>query len=115
VTAERRAPFVLLCPECRRETEYPRDPGLEVACPDCKAPVGSYCVRPSEHRVTMAPLHRARLRATHEAGFEPACSCREGHRMRIRGSWYECRGGLWSPVAGQPQSEAWQLALPGLA
>lgn len=37
---------------------WPRDPVLEVACPDCRQPVGSPCRRPSGHKA--AEPHAAR-------------------------------------------------------
>lgn len=46
-----------LKPGCARE--WPRDPILEVACPDCKARVGASCKRPSGHRAWGA-YHAAR-------------------------------------------------------
>lgn len=39
---------------------WPRDPVLEVECPDCRAPVGVQCKRPSGHRVWGGEPHPAR-------------------------------------------------------
>ena len=38
----------------------PRDPVLEVACPDCKAPVGARCKRPSGWSGPFTELHASR-------------------------------------------------------
>ena len=48
---------------------WPQDPPFEVACPECKAPAGTYCRRPSEHSGPLVPFHAARDRAALEAGF----------------------------------------------
>ena len=39
---------------------WPRDPVLEVACPDCGAGVGVRCRRPSGHAGRFTDLHAAR-------------------------------------------------------
>lgn len=39
---------------------WPRDPVLEVACPDCGAAVGVRCRRPSGHSGGFTDLHAAR-------------------------------------------------------
>jgi hypothetical protein len=39
---------------------WPRDPVLEVACPDCGAGVGVRCRRPSGHAGSFTDLHAAR-------------------------------------------------------
>ena len=39
---------------------YTRDPVLEVACPDCKAPIGVGCRRPSGHSGPFVELHASR-------------------------------------------------------
>ncbi len=39
---------------------WPRDPVLEIACPDCKAPIGVGCRRPSGHSGPFVELHAAR-------------------------------------------------------
>lgn len=45
-------------PGCDRS--WPRDPVLDVVCPDCRAPVGVRCRRPSGHSGPMVALHAAR-------------------------------------------------------
>lgn len=45
-------------PGCNRS--WPRDPVLEVACPDCRAPIGVGCRRPSGHSGPFVELHAAR-------------------------------------------------------
>lgn len=52
----------LLCGEA-----WPRDPRLEVPCPDCGAAVGSRCKRPSEH--TASEIHIAREQLAVDLGF----------------------------------------------
>ena len=39
---------------------WPRDPVLDVACPDCKAAIGVRCRRPSGHSGPFTELHNAR-------------------------------------------------------
>ena len=48
---------------------WPRDPRLEVACPYCYAPVGSYCRRPSEHSGPAIQFHTAREQRAIDEGF----------------------------------------------
>lgn len=51
---------------------WPRDPVLEVACPDCKAPVGVGCRRPSGHSGPFVELHAARdILADREGKYGP--------------------------------------------
>lgn len=45
-------------PGCGRV--WPRDPVLEVACPDCLAPAGVRCRRPSGHSGPFIALHASR-------------------------------------------------------
>lgn len=45
-------------PGCDRS--WARDPVLEVACPDCGAPVGARCRRPSGHAGPLIDLHASR-------------------------------------------------------
>lgn len=40
-------PVICMKPNCGRE--WPRDPALEVECPDCHAAIGVQCRRPSGH------------------------------------------------------------------
>jgi hypothetical protein len=39
---------------------FARDPVLEVACPTCRAPIGSRCRRPSGHSGPFVELHAER-------------------------------------------------------
>jgi hypothetical protein len=50
---------------------WPRDPALEVECPDCHKRVGAWCARPSGHRAMT--LHAARERLAMERGFLHRC------------------------------------------
>ena len=45
-------------PEC--PSTWPRDPVLELVCPDCDAGVGVRCRRPSGHAGPFVDLHAAR-------------------------------------------------------
>lgn len=55
-------------PGCSRG--WPRDPVLEVACPDCRAPVGARCRRPSGYSGPLIELHAARdLLADREGAY----------------------------------------------
>ena len=58
-------------PGCDRS--WPRDPCLEVACPDCLAAVGSGCRRPSGHAGPFVELHAARDLAADAAGAYGPC------------------------------------------
>jgi hypothetical protein len=51
--------------------EWPRDPALEVECPDCRASIGSPCRRPSGHGCA---VHGARDRLAMDWGFLSPCS-----------------------------------------
>ncbi len=58
------------CSNC--ETEYDRDPALEVACPQCKADVGQRCRRPSGHTCS---IHVGRdKKALREIDWYERCS-----------------------------------------
>lgn len=57
------------CHACGQE--WPRDPALEVPCPDCKARVGAWCKRPSGHKAM--DLHVARDHAAMAAGLLERC------------------------------------------
>jgi hypothetical protein len=88
------------CNGCGRQ--YPRDPRLEVECPDCKAAVGSKCKRPSEHEA--ARTHVARERAVVIAGLmERVCpdAPQEQHRLTAE-YWLE------NPFPGMP--DEWTAA-----
>jgi len=51
-----------------------RDPALDVECPDCRAPIGSSCRRPSGHHCA---VHAARDRLAMQRGFRrPLPGCR---------------------------------------
>lgn len=55
---------------CTREgcsKTWDQDPALTVACPDCKAPPGSPCKRPSEHPLPFREIHGARDLAADDA------------------------------------------------
>jgi hypothetical protein len=59
-------------PGCDRT--WPRDPVLEVACPDCGARVGTRCRRPSGHTAWgEANFHAARDTAADQAGCYGQC------------------------------------------
>ena len=47
------------------------DPALVVACPACRAPEGSPCIRPSGHKASM--IHVARDQAAVDAGKLARC------------------------------------------
>lgn len=49
---------------------WPRDPALEVECPQCRAAPGVKCRRPSGHPCA---LHRARDRLAMERGYLERC------------------------------------------
>lgn len=69
---------MVTCTRCGQS--WPRDPALEVACPDCGAAVGRRCKRPSGH-VAM-DVHAARDRAAMAAGHYAPCPAfrRKGDR-----------------------------------
>ncbi|MEZ5784349.1 MAG: hypothetical protein R3D70_22635 [Rhizobiaceae bacterium] len=52
---------------------WPRDPAFEIVCPDCHAPVGSPCRRPSGHTVFAYGVHAARDLAVDAAGKYGLC------------------------------------------
>lgn len=64
-------PCVCSVPGCGRE--WPRDPMLEVPCPDCKAPIGVRCKRPSGHSGPLIVGHRSRDLAADGAGAYGRC------------------------------------------
>lgn len=47
------------CGKAGCTVSWPRDPILEVPCPDCKARTGAHCKRPSGHRA-WGSSHNAR-------------------------------------------------------
>lgn len=68
------------CNLCGRR--WPRDPRLEVACPDCGAPAGQRCRRPSAHRGNFVEFHVAREQLAVDAGFlESECPGRNAAKM----------------------------------
>ncbi|MCX8571169.1 hypothetical protein [Aminobacter sp. MET-1] len=58
-------------PGCDRS--WPRDPALEVACPDCRAKIGAPCKRPSGHPLFAHGVHGARDLAADAAGQYGVC------------------------------------------
>lgn len=67
----RRGPCRCAKPGCDRE--WPRDPVLEVDCPDWRAPVGDGCRRPSGHGGGFVEIHAARDLAADAAGAYGPC------------------------------------------
>jgi len=67
----RRGPCACARPGCDRT--WPRDPCLEVTCPDCCAPAGTGCRRPSGHAGGFVELHAARDLAADAAGAYGPC------------------------------------------
>ena len=84
------AAIVTATAHCNRSgcaATWPRDPVLEVACPDCDAGVGVRCRRPSGHAGPFTDLHTARdLLAD------------------ARGAYGHCPLGLCGVANGQAQS-----------
>lgn len=64
------------CRQCGQA--WPRDPVLEVACPDCGAKVGQRCRRPSGHNVWGAAHADRRRRAAEEIPGYAVCAA--GHQ-----------------------------------
>jgi len=58
-------------PGCTRS--WPRDPVLEIACPDCNAPVGVGCRRPGGHSGPFVEMHAARDILANRAGKYGTC------------------------------------------
>jgi len=52
---------------------WARDPMLEVICPDCLAPIGSDCRRPSGHSGPFVDGHAARDLSAYHAGHYGEC------------------------------------------
>lgn len=55
------------------DVTWPRDPALEVPCPECHAPIGQRCKRPSGHRVFGGEPHDSRDIAADTAGHYGPC------------------------------------------
>jgi hypothetical protein len=64
-------PCVCARPDCDRE--WPRDPILDVPYPDCRAPAGVRCKRPSGHSGTFVTAHAASDLAADAAGAYGPC------------------------------------------
>lgn len=65
-----KGPCFCTRPGCDRS--WPRDPVLEVVCPDCKAPVGTGCRRPSGWSGPFVDLHATRdILADREGKYGP--------------------------------------------
>ncbi|MBO3273104.1 zinc finger domain-containing protein [Hymenobacter defluvii] len=56
-----------ICNHCG-ET-WDKHPATQVACPDCKAKVGSPCVRPSGHTLMYGEVHIAREQVAVDTGL----------------------------------------------
>lgn len=67
------------CHACGQQ--WPRHPALEVACPDCRAPIGRLCRRPSDHG---CDVHVSREQLAIDMGVLPLCP--KGPTMRARGA-----------------------------
>lgn len=69
----------VVCKNCGHT--WPRDPVLEVVCPQCQAAIGFHCHRPSGHRVYGGEPHASRDLLAAKQGFyehkckQPACHC----------------------------------------
>lgn len=57
------------CQACGEQ--WARDPILEVPCPDCRAPIGHRCKRPSGHKASS--YHASRDHAAVAAGAYGIC------------------------------------------
>lgn len=53
--------------------EWPFDPARLIACPDCRAPVGSPCKKPSGHPFPGGGHHASREPAAMAAGLLQRC------------------------------------------
>lgn len=79
--------FPITCGDCGVELDFARDPALEVPCPDCGAPTGSRCRKPSGHRMAKGVVHNARDVRALEAGAygrhrqEGRCSVTHEHAV----------------------------------
>ncbi|MDP2663444.1 MAG: hypothetical protein Q8R28_22240 [Dehalococcoidia bacterium] len=81
------------CRNCGQE--WGRNPVLEVPCSSCRAPVGTWCRRPSGHRAM--DLHRQREELAMERGLLHRCPAaqREGEQLAL---WGKTGGKIDSPV-----------------
>jgi hypothetical protein len=52
---------------------WPQHPVLQVPCPDCRAPAGAQCRRPSGHRAWRGQPHIAREQSALDAGVLAMC------------------------------------------
>lgn len=55
------------------DMRWPRDPALEVPCPDCGAGIGRKCKRPSGHAAWQNWVHASRDIAADQAGHYGVC------------------------------------------
>lgn len=55
------------------DLEWPRDPILDVTCPDCQAAPGVRCKRPSGHSGSFVEAHASRDLAADAAGAYGTC------------------------------------------
>lgn len=63
--------MTVACKRCGQT--WPRDPALEVPCPQCGAPVGVRCRRPSGHGGNFVGVHAVRDQAAMDAGLLERC------------------------------------------
>jgi hypothetical protein len=54
--------------------QWAKHPATQVPCPDCKAPAGSVCRRPSGHEVPGGDVHVSREQAAVDAGLLQICA-----------------------------------------
>ena len=59
------------CSNCGQT--WPREPALEVPCPQCSAAIGQTCKRPSGHTIFGAGIHNKRDQAALSAGVLKPC------------------------------------------
>lgn len=75
------------CAECGHEWTAPRDPALQVPCPDCSARVGAKCRKPSGHTAPHGWVHARRDVAALEAGaygtHRQEGRCRVSHEAAV--------------------------------
>jgi hypothetical protein len=68
---EVREPVACRNDGCTRE--WPRDPALEVECPECRAGIGHRCRRPSGYTLPGKTVHAARDLLADSLGLYGAC------------------------------------------